>query len=367
MKIAYNAILAGLAVLLCNTPGFGAEEATYRISESLEFQLAQAESPAPSPSDVAPPPMPEEPPMPVEAPADAEYDDCPMADCCCGPLWTAHAGVIFLQRNRSDEHVLVIDGILAPVVDATDFDFEFETGWELAIERHLSPCCSLEARYFEVDDWSESVALPADSGYGFNVSTGNYGLFGGTVSGGVQYTSDLSSFEANLRRSLCCVDLVAGFRYLDLDEDIRLDASNASGFNRVFYDTDNELYGFQLGLDGTIECTSALRLDGSIKFGVYHNEMELTNGNTSDLFTENLNRLEDEGTSYVIELGSTASYAVSCQLNVQFGVQLLWVEDVAVATDQITVNPTPDAGLTTLNAHGSPFYSGFFIGAQYVH
>jgi hypothetical protein len=123
--------------------------------------------------------------------------------------------------------------------------------------------------------FSELVALPG-------VTTG---------SAIINAPSDFWGAEANLRHKLCCgcnwqVNALAGFRYIDLDESIKiteiiqgLPTAPAPFTNQAItvfdrFATHNQFYGGQIGIDGRY-AWGRWSIDGRAKLGLGENEQTL--------------------------------------------------------------------------------------------
>jgi hypothetical protein len=73
----------------------------------------------------------------------------------------------------------------------------------------------------------------------------------------------------------------------------------------------------------------------------------------------------DNHAAFVGELGFTAVYQLSPHWSLRAGYQMLWLEGVAVAAEQV---PAIDllAGLAAVDTTGSPFYHGANVGLEFV-
>lgn len=112
---------------------------------------------------------------------------------------------------------------------------------------------------------------------------------------GVLMPSELWSAELNLRRNLCCgcgyrVDLIGGFRYLDLHEGVNVQEIGtllqgagplAGNQFRVFddFDTRNQFYGGQLGAETELRRGRwFVNMRGKVALGVNHETINITGG-----------------------------------------------------------------------------------------
>jgi len=66
------------------------------------------------------------------------------------------------------------------------------------------------------------------------------------------------------------------------------------------------------------------------------------------------------------EIGITAAYNLTDRLALRGGYQLLWLDGVALASQQPILNPPPLlSAATSVGTSGDVFYNGAFIGLEY--
>ena len=77
----------------------------------------------------------------------------------------------------------------------------------------------------------------------------------------------------------------------------------------------------------------------------------------------------EDYTSFVAEFGVYGTYDITCNLSVRGGYQLMYLDGVALAADQVPNTGDLDAapGTVAVNAHGgnSLFYHGLNAGLEY--
>jgi hypothetical protein len=190
--------------------------------------------------------------------------------------------------------------------------------------------------------------------------------------------------EVNCRRELCrrCrvqVDLLAGIRYLELEEDLNL--TNTTTFSAapiipsdatiIFSDrfgTRNQFIGPQIGLSSEFNYRCFfVNLWGKAAVGNNHQTV-LIDGNTvsrappptllgnqdlpGGIFTQasNLGRFERDVFAFVPEAGINLGYQCSPQLRVFGGYSILFINNVVRPGEQIdtTINPTANVVLASV-------------------
>jgi len=308
---------------------------------------------------------------------DLDNSCCGFASC-CGPVWTVTAGTLIMDRSTPDDAVLVTDSYEPGgnvLLDAGEFDFDdFRGGWEVGAIRHnvWCTCWDVEARYARIDGWR----AVRDYVYSANGSVVQYD---GTPIGsqfpalvGAAYESHFDSLELNVRQSFCCdaLTLVAGFRFAELDERgmtiLRVtDPGPQQNVATTRVGAINDLYGFQFGADARIWQCGYLSLDGKLRAGVYSNRAVNSVRHTQTASPETwASRARQCQSSFLGELGLTGTCQLSDDWALRAGYQVMWLENVAVASDQIAVSD-PAAGVARVDTRGGVFYHGAVIGLEF--
>jgi hypothetical protein len=251
----------------------------------------------------------------------------------------------------------------------------------------------VEAGYFFLEDRPKDFAFAGTGAPGsavlarpfFNVITqapdSEIDSFPGVASGQklVHTSSFLQGAEANAICNLCCcgnwcgcggyrVDLLGGFRYLQLDEDLEILESlsvfpnvpviGGSSFN-IFdqFKTRNHFYGGQIGARGEIY-RSGFFVDviGKVALGGIDSDIDV-NGSTQIMRpgvpttvaqggllaqTTNIGHFERDDFAVVPEFTINFGYQVTCHLRAYVGYTFLYCSSVFRPGDQIDVelNPT---------------------------
>jgi len=321
----------------------------------------------------------------AEPPADEAYSNAGVAGCCgpddaccgsvmcCCPLWTVTAGTLIMDRSTPDDAVLVTDALGETLLDAHELDFDFRGGWEVGAIRHnvWCTCWDVEARYARIDGWR----AVRDYVYSPNGSMVQYAgtPIGSRLPGlvGAVYESHFDSLELNVRQPIGCgaLTLLAGFRFAELDERMSIlrvtapEAQENVATTRV--GAINDLYGFQFGADARMWQRGCLSLDGKLRAGVYSNRAvnRLVHTQTASPETWAC-RARHCQTSFLGELGLTGRCQLSDDWALTAGYQLMWLEGMALAPDQIAVSD-PGAGIARVDTQGGVFYHGAVIGLEF--
>jgi hypothetical protein len=300
------------------------------------------------------------------------YNECCAASSCCEPGFVFRADAVFLDRSDPRSAVLVTDSF-APggtvLLNADEFNFDAQAGWDiyLARERVFGPW-GIEVNYFNIDGWNAStdpVLSPTGAVVQFATPIGNTAL-PSTVAG--SYASQLYSVEINARRPLCeWLTLLLGFRFLELDESgLTISQDIGPGANTANYSikSQNCLPGFQIGWDSQIPVGRRLVVQAIGKAGIYGNRAT-NNVAITQTVGAGFGSVDIAAqTAFVGQLDFAASYAVTDHLSVRGGYQLLWLEGIATAAEQVNVSD-PANGIGGIAATNGVFYHGAFVGLEY--
>ena len=306
----------------------------------------------------------------VWAIADAGCDQCEAtADGCGCDRWTASTDILFLTRSNPRSAELVTDPVGTPLINAADYHFGTATGIEFALTRHnvLGTCWDIEAIYTVVDSWNASIGTihsPNGAVVRFITALGTLD----PVDISSTYRTDLHSIELNGKRPLGDrLTLIAGFRYLDLSEEglASIVGDPSLGDMPTSITAHNRLTGGQIGLDAKLLCCERFQLGSTIKAGVYNNDASNAASFTylNVPLTKTSNASANQ-TAFVGELGFMAVYDVTCRLSLRAGYRLMWIDGVALASNQIAVSD-PDFNSAVVHTADTLFYHGATAGLEY--
>ncbi len=283
-------------------------------------------------------------------------------------LWSARPGAVILERDRPNSLVLM-QATADPTrnLNADDFNFGFHGGLDMSILRHFDGDRAAEVRYVGVDGWSSATTaitnttllMPLIINTQVPVTAPNVQRINAT------YGSDLESIEANWRRPLGdSWTLLAGFRYVELDEQLR--ANLVTPVPTFTYDitTQNRMYGFQAGAEAFLYQRGCFSLEGNFKAGIYHN----SGAHTSVLNTTRVSVVAGQRSNrpaFLGELGLTGVFDLTDRLSLRGGYNLMWIESVALASDQIPA--TNFTTFTGIDSSGGVFYHGAIVSLEWLH
>jgi hypothetical protein len=298
--------------------------------------------------------------------------------CIAGPQWRVRANILSMRLSRPNDTTLVTN--FTPggsvLLDAAEFKFSEEVGPEIAILRQINEDWSVEGRFFRIGGWSASRGPVDDfesdiqytTPFRIGVPSPNPIVFDTTIAG--MYLSELTNVELNGRRRINDFwSLLLGFRYLGLDDNLTI--QQGVNFDTATFTHNigavNELYGFQIGADMNLWSRGRLSVEGLLKAGLYgdHATNRVHIGLTNSPLTADSNAVADS-VAFVGEMSITGVYRFGEHFSLRAGYQLLWLEGVAQASDQVA-NSDPLAGTASVAFQGGPLYDGAFLGIEFAH
>jgi len=299
-------------------------------------------------------------------------DHCCDDDCCggvdcgagvgyCCPKWYATVGTVILDRETPTAGTIVAANPAGTrFFGAEAFDFDYEAGLEVGLARRFDNGCILEGRYFGIDHTAaETIVTPGNF-----IGTGFTGPGGTTVAG--RYLTKLDSFEINLRRQHSDrVTLLGGFRMIELRDDANFVLNNNVARGNYVYD--NKLYGGQLGSNLDLSPRGGRWLANvESKAGIYNNLVEggifeFQGANFIGTFNG-----EESNTAFVGEINLNTGYRICEHVVLRGGYQLLWIENIALASDAAVRSLLNPSLLNTVADDAGLFYHGATAGVDFV-
>ncbi len=289
-----------------------------------------------------------------------------------GRSWTYEIGALVMHRSRPDQNLLVLDPLNpgSNNLNANDFNFGPTVGIEGAITVHnVFPNWSSEVRYFGIDDWSDTVS---GSILGNPVQINNDP---GTFISGPRfvdsgYSTELHNVEWNLSRGTGFGNWLVGLRYIQLNDQLHTRFTSLA-VPRVSTEdyrvsTRNRLYGPQIGFNKSLLSGACYCFEAFAKGGIFVRDSSHRSSlvNFRDAGTVTFSRRDRENDfSYVGEIGLRGSYQICRNMSVFAAYRGLWIEDVALASDQVTRNNFAPGAVTYDD--GDIFFHGGTFGIEF--
>jgi hypothetical protein len=288
---------------------------------------------------------------------------CNMCECYCGPTCSVTAGAVFLHRQRPEGERLVVP-TAGPGMISTgqDYSFGWDAGPDLTIERRMASGNIWQVRYFADDD---ATADPRNYGAVGNVRIGSFSNFGATALTSTYFTT-LHSTELNWLHPMGdrCTFL-AGFRWIELHDNLSYNIVFPAFNADYHFDENNHLYGAQMGTILNLwNLNSPFKLDAGLKAGIYGNVADNAFSlvpSTGGFFGGGGN---DTDLAFVGEIDVTGSYFVTEHMALRGGYQVLWLDGVALASNQLA-NATAASSQAGIDTSDKLFYSGAIASVEF--
>jgi hypothetical protein len=301
----------------------------------------------------------------------------------------AVAEALFYSRTNSawNQPLVLNQNTVPPAVLLTtrDLDFDFSPGVRVRAGYRLNECFALELEYMGVFDSDAGATVVGNN----NLSIpGTLGLqsdaFFGADRIDVAYSSDLHGVEVNFVKwceCCCCCDCCSdtcctqtrrywrdwffGFRYLRLGEEFNIHGNAAGQTGDYNIHTYNDLFGPQVGTRwGWARGRLGCELSG--KAGLFGNSCGQQQYVTDfpGIFIRDPIGHDGGRVSFVGELGATLTYQLTRTWTARAGYNLLWLEGVALAPDQLDFTNVGGISGSRLNFNGSAFFHGASVGLE---
>lgn len=304
-------------------------------------------------------------PMAAEPQGYVDGGDC-LDDCmdreAYDPSWIVRFGALVLKRETPDDASLLTTTGGVDLINATDFKWDYEPAVEASIIGRLEDTLFAEVRFFGTDAWTSTVS-------GGPAGTATYPVVPPVTEAGAHlfsstYSTQLWNGELNVRRMTeQGIAWLAGFRYVELDDNLLINSPpiplGAVTEQRIV--TNNRMYGFQVGADGRLwNNGGALSIDGVVKAAVFYNSLDhrsvINQPSQPATAISGPLHVRDNFTSFLGEAFISAVYHVTPNASIRVGYGAMWVDGVALASDQIEV--TNFTTLSGIDAKGGCFYHG---------
>ena len=308
-----------------------------------------------------------------------------------GFRWTASADFIILDRLGSFPRTLVetipFNGSIhisdlynmpgTERLNATDLHQGFAGGPRLDVIHRGDDDADLEVLYFQIGGWNDRQSVgPTPNDFlvmkapgGFVQTQDDFA----TQRMAWDYASQLYNAEVNVRwRPWDRLTLLAGFRWVNLTEDLQ--GTLPPQRTVPFWDTQtkNNLYGLQIGAEGKLLERGRFSIGCVGKAGLYDDHAE-------EATTVSIYRLLfgdsawTDHAAFVGEIGVQCKYELTQRLSLRAGYEAIWLQGIAVAPGQI-----PDTichssldlwkisvQATGVNCSSGAFYHGAIAGLEY--
>jgi hypothetical protein len=302
---------------------------------------------------------------------------CLQCPCDGGPCWRVRVETILMELEGPDRPATtsLLNGV--PVLGIRDLEFDTELTWRLTLERRIHGDCGLEISFLVLPHWSASAAVAGTNLQSpYQTVTGNaVPPYDNATQHDIGYSSDLFSFEFNywvpvLNSSYFQASLLAGGRYLHIEEDFSYGAVNNAGrVGSTNIHTSNIAPGVQLGCMAWIPLNRQIgvRFDGKAA-ALYNLAEQETNISAVGGTQANVFYSENPDTSkasFLGEMSLVAILQVNCHVGVFAGYQAMFVDELVLAPEQFNpIFPTGGVRPVLIDDRGHRAYHGFVGGLE---
>lgn len=297
---------------------------------------------------------------------------------------------LYLKRSEPAKRILagatgVTNGVtsVTNTIDASNYDFDFEAGLDVSAAIRLgesADCLVLEARgmglseFTGYQDFRATQANPTLPIF-FNTANPNLTLPPVALVHST-YTSELSSFEVNLKKQLECVEVSLGLRYVNLDESASIVAQGLVSNYTLLWQTDNDFYAVQAGAQGELGCIGRCKIVAFGRGAIGVNSAELA-AQTSEIPLSTGNREGGNSDTFfasMVEAGFGLEFPISDHSSLYAGYHGVLLNNMATAADNLqhvttantTANPVQSTVSTEVRAGTSVYYHGLKTGYSFV-
>ena len=308
---------------------------------------------------------------------------------------------VLVERVAPDTHFLSVPTTPStPAFNSSDFNQGWAPGLRVNTDYQINSTDDLLLSFFYIGTWDSSKSVGPDDPLNW-LEMKAPGSFFQTQDFPYQsmtwdYSTQLYNAELNAQKKVSDrVTALAGFRWLQLRENLQGTIPPADIFQPdwklvnpdlfhvlentsdtpapaypPFWNTStiNNLYGFQVGVDGKIFEYRHFSINGMIKGGAYLNHAsELTGVSLAKTVYES--GASANQAAFVGEGGLQCKYQVTSALTLKLGYEVLWLAGIATAPGQIretyiTSSPT---GVYThdVNAGSNVLFHGITAGLEF--
>ena len=390
MRLAVGIFLVVLASKSCTLAmAQGVEppsEASIRQADPPRHLVFLSDAPGQNPTASAPDQQRYTAPSMLES-QDGGIDGCyrPFCGDPC-PCVYVQVGALFMQQvpRFSNQPIVVDPNTSTTFLSTSDLNSNFNPGLQATVGMRLCGGRAVEFDYFGLYGGNASAVAVSPDPNAFLIFPDNLAgnVFVDMDRAQVDYSSALNSFAVNLPcccgccDECCCGDVrcrsfewFAGFRYLNLNQRLNISAQRtvAGAVEEGTYNirTTNNLYGAQLG--ARLRRTSGrLGWEAGGFAGIFGNDASQTQSVTDFPNFPLRPTVSSSGgrVSFVGGANLSALYSLTNVWNLRAGYNVLWIEGVALAPDQLDFNFATAPSGNQLHSGGGMFLHGVNVGLE---
>lgn len=307
------------------------------------------------------------------------------------PKWYLRGEVVWLFRNSPNDRNLTSYNNASSTTDPLNNRFILDTdalpfgvapGTRITAGRYLTDRVAIEGAFFGANNWDDrasTAAYPSVNGLGplsayWGTGGGPYNTsaFSNSNQQFATYHSSFDSAELGVRQwFLPSMSGLLGIRFLSVADEFQLTATNDGsnmnagqvGYYRTW--TNNNMMGVQCGTEYTHDLWLRwlfFSIEG--KAGAFLNFADQKNLLFDSAGTYNQRSARETQYAGLGELTLAVTALVSNHLTLRGGYTFLFLDGVALASDQLDTNPTMANSRDFLADKGTMTLQGPFLGAE---
>lgn len=282
----------------------------------------------------------------------------------------------YFKREQTQKHKLIIDSSTTncdcrfPSCSTTTLvhHFDFEPGFKVGA-MYMTRHTVWDLSYLWINSWEGHCSKSAPGSLIFSVS--NPGItndFDGADTGSAEYISQFQNAELNFFRYVTLrrgdyfsSAWVLGARYMNLREELDISFTNSGSKSSYKIHTTNHIPALQVGGLIAWNPTTQLSWDLVAKVGVGFDmgEQKTFLGDFNNTVAVRDYEKSGFSTPLVVDVGITLSYQPLSYLSFQAAYQVIYLNGVALATDQVDKSSNSQH---RYRAIGAPLIDGLTVG-----
>lgn len=278
--------------------------------------------------------------------------------------------VLFWTLDSPNQSVTLNENTGAPVLHSSASDYSFESFPKLTAGLQSESGWGTELVYFGFQNWNGQSSVAGNNNLSLPGALPLATLdFFDADSMKLSTLGEMHNAEWNIfKGDVNDMRLLAGFRFFRLSEQLDIESTdNDSGTSNYLIDTSSDLYGLQFGLEKNVR-RGQFGIRGWGKAGVFGGEIKQQTfvgdfNNTSILRDVSVRTTE---VSFLAETGLTATFELNESTRIEGGYNVMWVENVARATDQLEFADFAASG-SDLRQHGGALLHGANVSLVFVY
>jgi hypothetical protein len=284
-----------------------------------------------------------------------------------GYMWSGGVEALAFNRDAGSNRILVQNtDTLATEFNSHQFSFDFTSGARAHINLMGPSGIQYQAVYMKLATLVSNADVVGDNNLQipFPLAGDTVDFFGANEML-FHYTSQIQGGEINVIYPFGNFQLLGGYRYLAIDESLRLTSIDVTDGGTSDFNVDcfNQMHGGQIGILGQWELFGLINFDFDAKFGIFgdivNQHQVLRDFNNTVVLRDTSGH--ESSVAYVTELGLVGVVPIGASFNIRCGYNVFFIDRVALAPDQLDFTDNADSG-TQVHQKGDIIVQGVVLG-----